>query len=150
MFRAIEFSSLYTTVPQRAQGCPRVQMIEISASSFDNEVAGSDKPVVLEFWVRSCRQCQKFKPVYEKLSEVFGDKMKFLKMNMLKSIENLRMAESFGVEATPTTKLFCGDRVVGEIVGYRTLEEAVREIEEILDREDYCGGPQESEPRESF
>lgn len=127
-----------------------MQIIEISAGSFDDEVAGSDKPVVLEFWVRSCGQCQKFKPVYEKLPEVFGDKVKFLRMNMLKSIENLRMAEGLGVEATPTTKLFCGDRVVGEIVGYRTLEEAVREIEEILEREDYCRSSQALETRESF
>jgi hypothetical protein len=37
-----------------------------------------------------------------------------------------------GVEATPTTKVFCSGEEVDEIVGYRPLEEAVKEIEGTL------------------
>ena len=36
---------------------------DISAEEFDREVKGSGGPAVLEFWVRSCDQCRKFKPV---------------------------------------------------------------------------------------
>lgn len=98
------------------------RVVEIPANSFDREVKGSDKPVVVEFWIRSCSNCQKFKPVYEKLPEIFGDKVKFLKMNMFLSLENLKLAEGFGVEETPTLKLFCEGREIGEI----------------LEREEYC------------
>ncbi|UCE44279.1 MAG: hypothetical protein JSV57_01985 [Candidatus Bathyarchaeota archaeon] len=45
-----------------------------------------------------------------------------------------------GVEETPTLKLFCKDREIGEIIGCRPLDEVVREIEEILEREQYCHG----------
>jgi len=104
---------------------------DIQAESFDSEVKGSAGSVVLEFWIRSCDQCRKFKPVYEKLPEHF-DNVGFYRMNMMKSIENLRLAEGMGVEVTPTTKVFCGGSEVGEIVGYRSLDDAVAEIETII------------------
>ncbi len=61
-----------------------------------------------------------------------SNRIKFLRMNMMKSIENLRLAEGMGVEQTPTTKVFCNGAEVGEVVGYRPLEEAVKEIEGTL------------------
>jgi len=45
------------------------QVTEISAESFDIEVKKSDKPVVIEFWIKSCGFCQKFKSIYERLPE---------------------------------------------------------------------------------
>jgi hypothetical protein len=44
------------------------------------------------------------------------------------------------VEETPTLKLFYKGRKIGQIIGYRPLDEVVREIEEILEREQYCQG----------
>jgi thioredoxin 2 len=105
---------------------------DIDADSLDSVAEKSEIPVVLEFWVRSCGFCQKFKPVYEQLPDIFGDRIKFAKMNMMKSIENLRLAEGMGVEQTPTTKVFCKGREVGEIVGYRQLEETVDLLRKIL------------------
>lgn len=109
---------------------------DIEAGDFNEVVEGSDVPVVLEFWVRSCGFCQKFKPVYEKLPGVYGDKVRFLRMNMLKSIENLRLAEGMGVEQTPTTKVFCSGKEAGEIVGFVPLEKAVERLNWILDSEE--------------
>ena len=97
---------------------------DIAVEDFVHEVKHSEKPVVLEFWVRSCDQCRKFKPVYERLPEIIEGEVRFFRMNILKTIENLRLAEDMGVEQTPTTKVFCSGEEVGEIVGYLPLEEA--------------------------
>lgn len=105
---------------------------DISAEEFAHEVKGSDGPAVLEFWVRSCDHCRRFKPVYERLPEAISGKPRFYRMNMLKTIENLRLAEGLGVEETPTTKVFCSGGEVGELVGYLPLEEAVERISELL------------------
>ena len=105
---------------------------DISAEEFEHEVNDSESPAVLEFWVRSCDQCRRFKPVYERLPEAIGRKVRFYKMNMLKTIENLRLAEGLGVEATPTTKVFCSGVEVGEIVGYLPLEETVETINGLI------------------
>lgn len=115
-----------------------VQVVEISANNFDAEVKKVNIPIIVEFWIRSCVYCQKFKPIYEQLPEIFGDKVKFFAMNMFQSLENLRLAEGFGVEDTPTLKFFCMGTEIGEIIGYRPLEKAMEEIEAILECEDYC------------
>ena len=114
------------------------QVIEIAADCFKRTVDGSDKPVIIEFWIKSCGNCRKFRPVYEKLPEIFGDKADFLKVNMFLSLDNLKLAEGLGVEETPTLKLFCKGREIGQIIGYRSLDDVVKEIEEILERERYC------------
>ena len=114
------------------------QVAEIPADSFERAVKRGDKPVIVEFWIKSCGNCQKFRPVYEKLPEIFGDKVEFLKMNIFLSLENLKLAEGLGVEETPTLKLFCKGREIGQIIGYRPVDEVVKEIEEILECEKYC------------
>ena len=94
--------------------------------------------MIIEFWVRSCSNCKKFRPIYDKLPEIFGDKAKFLKMNMFLSLENLKLAEGLGVEETPTLKLFCKGREIGQIIGYMPLDKATKEIEDIFKSEKYC------------
>ena len=59
-------------------------------------------------------------------------------MNMFLSLENLKLAEGLGVEETPTLKLFCKGREIGRITGYKPLNEVVKEIEELLEPEEYC------------
>jgi thioredoxin 1 len=117
------------------EGDCEVTVAEIPASAFDSEVRVAEGPVVVEFWIRSCGECQRFNPVYEQLPAVFGGSVKFVKINMFLSLENLRLAEDFGVEETPTVKLFCDGKEVGEVVGYRPIDKAVTDIKEILERE---------------
>ena len=109
------------------------QVVEIPAEHFDREVKNADRPVVIEFWIRSCSFCQKFKPIYEKLPAIFDGKVKFFAMNMFLSLENLKLAEGLGVEDTPTLKIFCRGKEVGEVIGYRPLDKVVDAIQEILE-----------------
>ena len=110
-----------------------MKVLEIPANSFDEEVKIADKPIVVEFW-RARDNCQKFKPIYEELPQIFKGTVRFFKINMFLSIENLRLAEGIGVEETPTLKVFCKGEEIGEIVGYRPLDQVVDEINDILDR----------------
>ena len=93
-----------------------VDIKDIQATDLDFYVRKSEKPTVLEFWIRSCGECQRFKAVYEKLPEHFVS-IGFYRMNMMGSIENLRLAEGMGVEETPTTKVFCNGEEVGRSWG---------------------------------
>jgi thioredoxin 1 len=108
------------------------QVVEIPAEQFDTEVKNSDRPVVIEFWIKSCSFCQKFKPIYDQLPTVFDNKVKFLKMNMFLTLDNLKLAEGLGVEDTPTLKLFCKGEEIGELIGYRSLDVVKKEIEDFL------------------
>jgi thioredoxin-like negative regulator of GroEL len=113
-------------------------IIDIEAEDFDKAIKGSNTPVVLEFWIRSCGFYQKFKPVYDRLPNVYGEKVSFLRMNMMKSIKNLRLAEELGVDQTPTTKVFCKGVEVGELVGFKNLDETLDELNVIFESNEAC------------
>lgn len=112
------------------------QVVELSATAFDSVIKQSNRPVVIEFWIRSCTFCQKFKPIYEQLPSIFENKVNFFQMNMFLTLDNLHLAENLGVEDTPTLKLFCKGKEIGELIGYRSLQVVKTEIEDILQTED--------------
>ncbi|MCW4041500.1 MAG: thioredoxin family protein [Candidatus Bathyarchaeota archaeon] len=110
------------------------KIIETSATSFMTTMKESEEPVIVEFWIRSCVNCQKFKEVYAQLPEIFGDKINFFAINMFQSLENLKLAEELGVENTPTLKIYRKGKIIGEIIGFRSLDQVIGEIKSILDQ----------------
>jgi len=114
------------------------KVVEVQADTWEKEVMEAGRPVVVDFWHKMCGWCLKLNPVYEQLPERLGDRVKFVKMNVLQSPENQRLAIGLGVLGTPTMKLFCEGRAVGEVVGFRPLKKLVKEIEEILEKKTEC------------
>jgi len=111
---------------------------EVEADTWEKEVLKAEDPVVVDFWHHMCGWCLKLNPIFEQLPERFGDNVKFAKVNVLQSPENQKLAIGLGVLGTPTMKLFCEGRAVGEIVGFRPLERLVQEIEDLLKKRDEC------------
>lgn len=111
---------------------------EIKADAWEKEVLKAENPVMVDFWHHMCGWCLKLNPIFEQLPEKFGDSVKFVKVNVLQSPENQKLAIGFGVLGTPTMKLFCQGRAVGEIVGFRPLERLVQEVEDLLKKRDEC------------
>jgi thioredoxin-like negative regulator of GroEL len=70
--------------------------------------------VVVEFYMEGCEVCQAMEPVYEQLSHELSEEAVFAKVD---AQVNLDMALQYGVVGTPTFKLFCRDKFLGEIVG---------------------------------
>ena len=103
---------------------------DIQAKDFESKIS-SEMPVVIEFWIKSCGNCKKFKSIYDKLSKIFNE-LKFKRINMFESIENLRLAEGLEVEETPTVIIFKNNKELGRIVGYNLLESAIRKIGKIV------------------
>ena len=58
----------------------------------------------------------------------------FLRMNQLKTIENLRYSEGKGMDETPTMFIYCNGEYVESIVGYHPLEETVSLIDDVFNR----------------
>ncbi|MBS7637903.1 thioredoxin fold domain-containing protein [Candidatus Bathyarchaeota archaeon] len=116
------------------------KVVEIQAGDWEREVLRSEKPVVVDFWHPMCGWCLRLNPIYDQLPERFGDRVKFLKVNVLQSPENQRLALSLGILGTPTLKLICSGRIIGEIVGYRPMERLTEEIERLLEKKEECLG----------
>ena len=95
------------------------------------DVVSKESRVVALVWIRSCSACAKFKPVFNQLP-VHLEGITFLRMNQLKTIENLRYSEAKGMDETPTTFVYCNGEYVESIVGYHSLDETVKKLGEIF------------------
>jgi thioredoxin 1 len=100
------------------------------------DIISKESRVVALVWIRSCSACAKFKPVFNQLPDHMQG-IKFLRMNQLKTIENLRYAEGKGVDETPTTFVYSGGEYLDSIVGYRPIDETVSLIREIYAKSNF-------------
>jgi thioredoxin 1 len=113
-------------------------IIEIQANDWEKEVAHEKRPVVVEYWHHKCPVCKEMKPTYEAQLNKFSDTVKFTKMNLLESKENRVFAIRGGVRSTPTFIVYCEGRPIGQIVGYRNLDDFSSELRALIGNADNC------------
>jgi len=83
-------------------------------SSWEQEVLGSDKPVLVDFWAEWCGPCRMIGPLVEELSNEYEGKALIGKLNV---DENPGVATKYGIRSIPTLLVFKGGEVVDKIVG---------------------------------
>ena len=117
-------------------GVGEVFMKEITAAEFQQEVLESGK-VILDFYSSECAPCEALAPKFESLSELYGEKIKFLKMFRQ---ENRELATELGVKSSPTLLFFDGgkqvhDSISGGIKKSEIMErlDAMLSVEEVLE-----------------
>lgn len=86
----------------------------ISDDSFESEVISSDVPVVVDFWAQWCGPCKALAPIIEELAQKYGDKVKFVKLDV---DQNPNTPPKFGVRGIPTLILFKDGQVKATQVG---------------------------------
>jgi thioredoxin 1 len=74
----------------------------VTTSTFENEVLGSEKPVIVDFWAAWCGPCRAVAPVLETIAEERPE-LKVVKVNI---DEEPELAQRFGVMSIPTIVLF--------------------------------------------
>lgn len=87
---------------------------QITDQSFQNDVLGADKPVVVDFWAEWCGPCKMIGPSLEELSDELGEKVTIAKLNI---DDNPDAPAQYGVRGIPTMMLFKGGAKVAEKVG---------------------------------
>ena len=88
--------------------------IEITDSSFAQDVEKSPEPVIVDFWAPWCRPCILMAPTFEAVAREYAGKVKFAKMN---TDENPEVPTNFYIQGIPTMILFKGGKEVDRIVG---------------------------------
>lgn len=86
--------------------------IEASSANFDQLTTGP--LTVVDFWSPWCGPCKMMAPVMEKLEEQFGDRIKFVKMNV---DGNQEIAQRYKVMSIPSLVLFRDGKAVEKVTG---------------------------------
>jgi len=103
-------------------------IFEIDDDDFEKEVLGSAKPVVVDFWAPWCGPCRAITPIIEELEVTYGDKIKFIKVNV---DENPLTPSKYGIKAIPTLIFFKDGEIVDQITGMvakAKLEETIKAL----------------------
>jgi thioredoxin 1 len=101
----------------------------VTDSTFDADVLGSDKPVLVDFWAAWCGPCKMVAPVLEEIASEHGDKITVAKVNI---DENPEIARRYQIMSIPTMSVFSGGEVVRSIVGAKPKAALLRDLEGIL------------------
>ena len=101
----------------------------VTDATFDTEVLGSDKPVLVDFWAEWCGPCKMVAPVLEEIASEHGDKLTVAKVNI---DENPEIARRYQIMSIPTMSVFSGGEVVKSIVGAKPKAALLRDLEGIL------------------
>ncbi len=88
--------------------------ITITEQNFEEEVVGSDKPVLVDFWADWCGPCRMLAPAVAEIAEEKEGSVKVGKVNV---DEEPELASRFGIMSIPTLLLFKDGEVANTLVG---------------------------------
>jgi thioredoxin 1 len=86
----------------------------VTDQSFEADVLGSSKPVLVDFWAEWCGPCRMIAPALEEIAGDIGDQVEIVKLNI---DENPDTPGRYGVRGIPTMLLFKGGQPVAQKVG---------------------------------
>ena len=102
---------------------------EVSDSSFETDVLGSSKPVLVDFWAQWCTPCRMLAPTVEAVAERSRDSANVVKLNV---DDNPSTAQRYGIKGIPTLILFREGKEVERVVGATSKESITRMIDKYV------------------
>ena len=86
----------------------------VTDQSFEADVLGADKPVLVDFWAEGCGPCRMIAPALEEIAADLGEKVTIAKINI---DENPDVPGRYGVRGIPTMLLFKNGEAIAQKVG---------------------------------
>ncbi len=87
---------------------------EFTDANFQDEVLGSNLPVLVDFWATWCGPCRAIAPIVDEIASEYAGKLKVGKVD---TDRNAQSAAKLGVTSIPTLFVFKDGVEVERIVG---------------------------------
>jgi thioredoxin 1 len=86
----------------------------VTGSAFDARVLQAKGPIAVEFMSYGCSHCHTLEPILQRVAEMVKSKEEIVRVNV--AIEQ-KLADTYGIQVTPTLIMFLKGRQVGRIEG---------------------------------
>jgi thioredoxin 1 len=101
----------------------------LTDTTFDEEIAGSAEPVLVDFWAEWCGPCKMIAPILDQIADEQAGKLKVAKLNV---DDNPQIATRFGVMSIPTMIVFKDGQEAKRLVGAKGKGQLLQELNDFI------------------
>jgi thioredoxin 1 len=106
------------------------ELASVTDASFADEVLGSARPVLVEYWAIWCGPCRMLAPVLAEIAVEQADRLRVVKLDTDANPVTMRDQKIMGV---PTMILYRDGQAVASLVGARSKHAVLSAFERFLD-----------------
>jgi thioredoxin 1 len=101
------------------------EITTLTDATFDETIASSDVPVLVDFWAEWCGPCKVIAPILAEIAAEQDGRLQIAKLNI---DENLDVTRRFEVMSIPTLVLFKDGQPVQRLIGAKPKGQLLQEI----------------------